>query len=258
MGALDGLGILVTRPELQANALCRLLSSEGGTPIRFPAMQISARPDRSAVRAAVGPVDRYALIVFVSTNAVRFGAALLEQRRELRLAAVGTATAQALNAAGYRVALRPDDGADSEALLRLPELRHLAGQRVLIVRGCGGREHLATELAARGAEVVYAEVYERRAASTAPEQLQRLELLWTQGGVHVYTVTSVELLDMLIGLLPTACRDRLPGTAALVGSERIAAHLRKLGLDSPVILAGSSEDASLVEALVRWRARHRS
>lgn len=257
MGALDGLGILVTRPEQQANGLCRLLSAEGGTPIRFPAMEICARADRAAVRAATGPVDRYGLIVFVSANAVRFGAGLLEQRRELRLATVGGATAQALNAAGYRVALRPDDGADSEALLRLPELRHLAGQRVLIVRGTGGREYLGTELAARGAEVVYAEVYERRAASPSPDQLARLESLWTRGAVHVYTVTSVDLLELLLKLLPAACRDRLPTTTALVGSERIAAHLRELDVGSPVVVADSSEDASLVEALNRWRIRHR-
>lgn len=257
MGVLDGLGILVTRPEQQSGALCRLLSAAGATPIRFPAVEIRARADRAAVRAAVGPVDRYGLIVFVSANAVRFGAPLLEQRRELRIAAVGGATAQALNAAGYRVALRPDDGADSEALLRLPELQHLAGQRVLIVRGSGGREHLATELAARGAEVVYAEVYERCPATPPPGQLEQLEQLWTQGAVHVYTVTSVELLDMLLPLLPPRCRDRLPTTTALVGSERIAAHLRELDLGSPLVVAASSEDASLIEALSDWRARHR-
>lgn len=257
MGALDGLGILVTRPEQQSNALCRLLTAEGGTPLRFPAMEIRARADRAAVRAAVGPVDRYGLIVFVSANAVRFGAPLLEQRRELRIAAVGGATAQALNAAGYRVALRPDDGADSEALLRLPEFQHLAGQRVLIVRGTGGREHLATELAARGAQVVYAEVYERGPARPTPQQLAQLETLWTQGAVHVYTVTSVELLDLLLPLLPPACRDKLPVTTALCGSERIAAHLRELDLGSPAVVAASSEDASLVEALVRWRVQQR-
>jgi uroporphyrinogen-III synthase len=258
MAALDGLGILVTRPERQASALCRLLSAAGGTPVRFPVMEIRARADRAAVRAAVGPVDRYGLIVFVSANAVRFGTALLEQRRELRLVAVGGATAQALNAAGYRVALRPDDGADSDALLRLPELQHLSGQRVLIVRGTGGREHLANQLVARGAEVVYAEVYERHPASPSPDQLAHLEKLWTQGAIHVYTVTSVDLLDMLLPLLPVACRDKLPVTTALVGSERIAARLRGLDLGSPVVVADSSEDTSLVDALSRWRARRRT
>lgn len=257
MGALDGLGILVTRPEQQANGLCRLLAAEGGTPIRFPVMEIRARADRAAVRAAVGPVDRYGLIVFVSANAVRFGAPLLEQRRELRLAAVGGATAQALNAAGYRVALRPDDGADSEALLRLPELQHLAGQRVLIVRGSGGREHLATELAARGAEVVYAEVYERLPATPTPEQLARIEQLWTHGAVHVYTVTGVEILEQLLTLLPIPCRDKLAVTTALVGSERIGARVRDLDIGSPLVVAASSEDANLVEALTRWRTHKR-
>ena len=138
---------------------------------------IKPRPDRAAVRAAVGPADRYDLVIFVSANAVRFGADMLDQRRDLKVAAVGQATAAALNAAGYRVSLMPSEGADSEALLAMPQLAHMAGQRVLIVRGTGGRELLSEVLTARGAQVQYAEVYTREAglplAGTARRKSRR-------------------------------------------------------------------------------------
>ena len=49
---------------------------------------------------------------------------LLEQRRDLNLAAIGPATLRALNQAGYRVAVQPAGGFDSESLLRHPRLRH--------------------------------------------------------------------------------------------------------------------------------------
>ena len=185
MTRLTGIGVLVTRPEHQAAHLCQLIEAEGGAAVRYPALDIRARPDRAAVRAAVGPADRYDFIVFVSANAVRFGADILGERRDLRVAAIGQATSAALNAAGYRVTLMPDEGADSESLLALPQLADLHGQRVLIVRGTGGRDLLFEAMTERGAQVQYAEVYTREAAYPSLERKAELETLWRQGGVKV-------------------------------------------------------------------------
>ena len=145
-GPLSGIGVLVTRPAHQAHHLCQLIEAQGGSTIVLPALQINPTADRPAIRAAVGPIDRYHLVIFVSANAVRFGGELIAQRRDLRIAAIGRATAQALNAAGYRVSVVPSTGADSESLLASAGLRHMSGQRVLIVRGKGGRELLGDTL----------------------------------------------------------------------------------------------------------------
>ncbi len=255
MNALAGIGVLVTRPQLQAGNLCRLIEAEGGTAIRFPALDIRPRADRAATRAAVGPVDRYQLIVFVSANAVRYGADMLGQKRDLRIAAIGNATAQALNAAGHRVALLPTDGSDTEACLKLQEIQHLDRQRVLIVRGTGGRELMGETLAQRGAEVVYAEVYERLRADPGPQVLAELERLWAQGGVHVYTATSTDLLENLIDILTPAGKELLQSTPMLTGARRVAEAETRLGIRSPVILAEGPGDAALVEALVAWRSK---
>lgn len=254
MDALAGLGVLVTRPQLQAHRLCQLIEAEGGSALRFPALAIRPVPDRAAIRAALGPIDRYSLVIFVSANAVRFGADLLGQRRDLRLAAVGRATAQALNAAGHRVSVIPAGGADSEALLAMPELQHMSGQRVLVVRGRGGRELIAETLAARGAEVGYAELYEREPARPTPEALATLEELWRQGGIHVYTATSPDVLEALLGIVTPRCRELMDSTPMLTGAQRVADRAVKLGLGSPVILAERQEDESLVAALLCWRA----
>lgn len=255
MARLSGVGVLVTRPEHQAHHLCRLVEAEGGSAVLFPALEIHPAPDRPAVRAMTGPVDRYALVVFVSANAVRFGSDLIGQRRDLRIAAIGRATAQALNAAGLRVSILPKGGSDSEALLATPELQHMAGQRVLIVRGRGGRELLGDTLAARGAEVVYAEVYERRPARPTREALAEVEELWRHGGVNVYTATSGELLEALVGLVTPRCRELMDSTALLTGASRVGERAARLGLGSPVILARAPDDEALVEALVEWNLR---
>ena len=113
---LHGVGVLVTRPQQQAMPLCRLLETEGASTFRLPAIEITALSDRRTLAARLGPLANFELIIFSSANAVRFGAVLLEQKRDLTLAAIGSATARALNQAGYRVAVQPADGkADGRA-----------------------------------------------------------------------------------------------------------------------------------------------
>jgi uroporphyrinogen-III synthase len=252
---LTGVGVLVTRPEHQAQHLCQLIEAEGGAAVRYPALDIKARPDRAAVRAAIGPADRFDLFVFVSANAVRFGADILGDRRDVRIAAIGQATAAALTAAGQRVSLMPEEGADSESLLALPQLADLGGQRVLIIKGSGGRELLFEAMTARGAQVQYAEVYTREAAYPSMERKAEVEALWRQGGIKVYTATSVDLLEALVGIVTPRCRELMHSTALVTGSQRVADAAGRLGLGSPLVLADSPEDAALVGALIRWRGQ---
>ena len=76
---LQGVGVLVTRPEQQAERLCALLEAEGAVAVRLPAIDIKPVPgahDFDAGPMASPPFD---LAIFTSTNAVRFGAALLER-----------------------------------------------------------------------------------------------------------------------------------------------------------------------------------
>src|ERR1700674_2181225 len=140
MPALQGIGVLVTRPEQQALPLCRLLEIQGASTLRLPAVEIKAIGNRREMAAQLGALADFDVIIFTSSNAVRFGASLLDQQRDLTLAAIGPATARALDQAGYRVAVQPPPGEtlDSEGLLRHPRLEHPAGRRILIIKGSGG------------------------------------------------------------------------------------------------------------------------
>ncbi len=148
---LHNLGVLVTRPELQGASLAQAITKRGGQPLLFPTVAIHARDDDTETRRTLAQVRDYDITVFVSPNAVRYGLELLgDQRGELDhtgLAAVGGATAQQLRDQGYTVDIVPPRGAGSEALLEHGALQKLAQQRVLIVRGVGGRELLADTLA---------------------------------------------------------------------------------------------------------------
>jgi uroporphyrinogen-III synthase len=254
MAALHGVGVLVTRPEQQAMPLCRLLELQGARTLRLPAIEIKPVGNRRETAAQLGPLAAFDVIIFTSANAVRFGASLLDQKRDLCVAAIGPATARSLNQAGYRVALQPHESFDSESLLRHPRLEHPAGRRILIIKGSNGRPFLEQELARRGAEVVATDVYRRVPAVPGDAALAALLGSFTAGEVQVITATSLEIAASLLQLAGPALRDQFERTHWLVPAGRVAAGVRELGLAAPLLPAESAEDHDLVAALVRWRS----
>jgi uroporphyrinogen-III synthase len=254
MRSLEGLGVLVTRPQPQSSPLCHRLLLEGARALCFPTLEIEPVGERRALAAQLGSLAAFDLVIFVSANAVRFGSPLLEQRRDVALAAVGAATARALNQAGYRVAVQPEDGSDSESLLRHPRLKSAAGKRFLLVKGEGGRALLEEELKRRGAHLTVIEVYRRVRAQPTALDLAALAAEFEAEAVQAITVTSVEVGEALLALATPALRAALERVAWVVPGTRVAAALRERGVGAPLLLAASAEDQALVEALKRWRA----
>jgi uroporphyrinogen-III synthase len=234
--------------------LCRLLESQGASTLRLPAVEIKAMGDRREAAARLGALEDFDVIIFSSTNAVRFGAALLDQKRDLTLAAMGPATGRALNQAGYRVAVQPPQSFDSESLLRHPALEHPAGRRILIVKGSGGRPLLEQELAQRGAQVMTVDVYRREPAVPSPAVLTALLERFTEGAVQVITATSLEIARSLLGMAGPALRAEFERAHWLVPGARVTAGVRECGLSAPLVQAESAEDQDLVAALLRWRS----
>jgi uroporphyrinogen-III synthase len=252
---LSGVAVLVTRPDQQATPLCNLLEARGAVALRLAAIHIEAVPNVLDLKLGLGPIDAFDLIIFTSANAVKFGTALLGEReqREPKLAAIGPATARALEQAGFRT-LVPRDGFDSETLLRHSVLDAATAQRILIVKGIGGRDEIQRELERRGAHVTVAEVYRRTRMQPSAETLAALEARFVVGEVHVITATSAEIAESLLQAATPLLRREFERVQWLVPSARVAAALRSSGLAAPVILADSAEDHDLVAAIARWRA----
>ncbi len=168
---LPGTGIILTRPIHQAQELARLIEAAGGRAIIFSALDINPQTLGPADQAKI---DTAEIAIFISANAVEFGLRYASLPHEIRLAAIGNTTAVALRQAGYRNIIVPTQGADSEALLATPALRDVAGKRVAIFRGVGGRETLRDTLRQRGAKVAYIECYTRRRPDVAPDVVSSL------------------------------------------------------------------------------------
>lgn len=244
---LAGLSVLVTRPEQQAEGLCELIENAHGRPVRFPALQILGPADKQAARAALVAASRADLLVFVSANAVQYAFPLLPEQLplDIAIAAVGSATARALDDVGLPPTLVPER-MDSEGLLSLPALQDVAGRSLLIVRGNGGRELLADTLRERGAEVTQVEVY-RRALPQRTAGSENLVRNWPRL-VDTVTVTSQAILDNLFTLLDEAGARLLQTTPLVVVSQRTAEHAVSRGCEF-VYVANSARDADLLAAL---------
>jgi len=252
--ALHGLGVLVTRPEHQATPLCELLVSAGATVLRLPAITIEPAPDLEPLLARLAALDAFEFIVFTSANAVRYGAFVLERSPPPLLAAIGPATARALEASGHCVTIVPAAGFDSESLLREPRLAQLRGRRVLLVKGEFGREHLQERLIERGASVTVADVYRRVPAHPDTAALTALQASMAAGAIAIVTATSAEIAASLLAMATPALRGAFERIHWLVPGARVAAAVRAAGVTAPFIQADSAEDQDLVSAIVRWRA----
>ncbi len=114
------------------------------------------------------------LIVFTSPASVRFAARQppLRSRPGQRWLAVGAGTAAALRRSGVRDVVAPDGRADSESLLALPALEHVAGRDIGLITAPGGRGVIAETLAHRGARLHLAPVYRREAAPPRRDRLR--------------------------------------------------------------------------------------
>jgi uroporphyrinogen-III synthase len=248
-GPLSDLGILVTRPARQAGAFAQKIAALGGNPVIFPAIAILPPSDPAALDRALAALGSYDLAVFVSANAVEYGAP--DVRRwppKLAAFAPGPGTAEALAAVGIAGARVPSTTFDSEGLLALPEFATISGKKVVIFRGDGGREHLGEALRERGARVDYVACYRRAKPSGGAAGLAEA---FRERRVDAVTITSTEGLDNLWALADDATRAGWRVVTTFVPHPRIADHARGLGLSARET-AGS--DAGIVAGLVEWAA----
>lgn len=258
MKPLAGKRILVTRPRAQAAALCDKLTAEGAKPVVFPTIEIAPLADSSELDRAIRDLATYHWIIFTSVNGVKafwdrldlggfaHSALLRGASQNLRgftghIAAIGPATARAVQAHGITASLIPDEYI-AEAIL--DNIGDVQGQRILLPRADIAREALAAELQKRGAIVDEIAVYHTLPAQPDPDGLRELGR-----GVDVITFTSSSTVRNFVAL---AGEDAiLPGTVIACIGPITANTARELGLRVDVMATEYTMDG-LVAALVEY------
>lgn len=276
--------VVVTRPAGQSRQLTEALQGAGLDVLSFPLLAIGPPADDAPLRAALARLDTFALVVFVSPNAIAFaldalagvqGTAAARWPAQVAVAVVGPASVAALAERGiaapaYRVIAPagangpghddtvPDAEAlrfDSEALWTQLDPAALAGKPVLIIRGNGGRDWLGDRLREAGAQVEAVEAYQRTLPEPSAMQWQAVRDNLRPGAApHAWLLTSSEAvrnLDVLARQHLSPQED-----ASLRQVQCIAPHARiaeqALALGFAHIQRAAPGDAGLLAACLQW------
>ncbi|WP_438951260.1 uroporphyrinogen-III synthase [Porticoccus sp.] len=245
------LSVLLVRPVQEQDELVKLLEQAGTQVYRCPVMDIEPVLSPEA-KSRVLDFDHYQIAIFVSRVAARLGMDWLENYwpelpMGIRYYAVGKATAAALAERGVHAEL-PRAGFNSEALLAMPSLRSIAGQKALIFAGQGGRTLLAQELQRRGAKVDRCELYRRCAIG---EHAVKIASLLAQSKLDLVAAHSGELVHNLLAVVPQALHETLHRLPIIVPGERVATIATDLSF-SQVLKAPSAAPEDMVSTILEW------
>jgi len=251
--ALRGRCVLVTRPRDQVMELAEGLRRRGATVVEAPAIRIEGPADGAPLDAALQRLEAFDWIVFTSANGVR---AFLDRiralnralpDRRLQIAAIGPATAAALEAEGLRVDLVPERFVAEEVFEALRQTGPLKGKRMLLPRADIAREALPDLLRAAGAEVEVVVAYR---TVTAVEEVSRALDLVNEGRVDVVTFTSGSTVRSFLSAAPNTGELRGKFASASIGPITSRA-LRDAGFE-PDIEASVYTVDGLIEAIERY------
>jgi uroporphyrinogen III methyltransferase/synthase len=200
------------------------------------------------VARAADEIESYALVVVTSPN----GAELLMEALAARgkdaralanatVAAIGPGTAAALAARGIRADVLPERSI-AESLVEELKSVDVGGKKVLVARASEARDLLPDALGERGADVDVVALYDTRAETIAPDQLEQAR------GADYVTFTSSSTVRLF--LEAAGGNGTLEGVRVVSIGPVTSETAREHGLDVHVEAERHDVDG-LVDALVR-------
>lgn len=241
---LTGIGVVVTRPEAQSQALVNGLAAQGAAVTGLALTRIVGRDDAwtSSERQTLASAD---LVAVTSVNGAR------ELARQLPLngcvfpaaamvVAVGRQTAAALADAGIAADLVPREATSAAIIDALIPAHAVDGRRIVLARARAGRPELADGLIAAGADVHELPLYETVACRpTAQEVACALQCdIWT-----FLSPSSVDVALATVGI------DRLRTRTIVSIGPTTTAHLTSCGV-SVAAEASTRSAAGVVDAVI--------
>jgi uroporphyrinogen III methyltransferase/synthase len=252
---LRGLRIVVTRAREQAAELVRALEGLGAEVLVAPAIRVEplGADELEPLAAALEGLRAYRWVVFTSQNTVQVVCDRMaewgrspHELRAVPVAAIGPATAAALEARGVTPEVVPPQFVAEGVLEALAARGGLRGARVLLPRAAEARDVLPDGLRALGADVDVIPVYRTVGAAGDGGALAAALLA---GTIAAVTFTSSSTVRHFVDLVGRAAATTPRYAAAVIGPVT-AATARQLGL--PVAVEAEEYTVpGLVDALVR-------
>lgn len=236
------MSFLVARPALKAYGTQQALQEAGFEAAIAPVISIDI--SQNAVLNQDFKNTTADIIIFTSTHAVDWltQQALTITKSTVKIICVGQSTAKALVSIlseGMAPNIIVPKSENSEGILALPILNAVSNQSILILKGEGGRELLASTLSSRGAKVRELAVY-KRVLNNADAISEAGKYTFKQAHIRCIIVTSVEIAQALLHIYDYNWLQKLPW---MVASERIKDYATQRGIASIFVSEGASNQA---------------
>jgi uroporphyrinogen-III synthase/uroporphyrinogen III methyltransferase/synthase len=249
---LTGRKVLVTRAQHQAGKLSEGLRALGAEPVEVPVLEIVAPESYAPLDDALQNLDRYDWLILTSSNtlqAVSARAALFgvnpANAEGLKVAAVGSATAEAARHCGFQVSVVPESYVSESLVASLRD--QIVGKRVLLARAAVARDVIPDALRATGATVDVVDAYRNVLPEAAPEQLRQA----LANGIDAATFTSSSsVMHLAEATRAAGVAWPFEGVPAISIGPITSQTLRELGW-APAAEANPSDIPGLIAAVVR-------
>jgi uroporphyrinogen III methyltransferase/synthase len=262
---LAGRTVVVTRAASQAGAFIAALESYGASVISCPTIEIAEPESYERLDEAIDHLYGYDWLIFTSANGVEYFLRRLQTRGvgveeldELKVCAIGDATADKLRDAHVHVDLIPSQAKAEGVFAALSEFaggtEQLHGLNILIPRAAAGRDYLPKSLEEAGARVDVVTAYR----TVLPENLDRGRLSAMLTGsadcIAFMSSSSVKNLAMLFDTHDLG--EKLQGLAIACIGDVTAATAAEHGLRVD-IQPEETTAAALANAIAEYYSRHK-
>lgn len=248
---LHGKKIMVTRAREQAGKLIDMLQDLGAACIELPAIKIEPLSSYNELDEAIRALANYQWLIFTSANGVKYFFERLaylggDARRLalLKIAAIGTGTAECLKKFGIRADIVPVEFR-AEGIVAALQDDIVPGSRVLIPRAQEAREVLPQSLTELGASVTvvpaYRTVVDRKAVNSEKLQSQSMDYV---------TFTSSSTVKNFLKMTGSEGRNLLARTKIACIGPITAATCVAAGF-TPDVIAEPFTMKGLVEAIAK-------
>ena len=202
---LSGLRVLVGRTRHQASTLSEGLRSLGADVIEIPFIEIRKPRSYKPLDGALKSIAKYDWLILTSVNGVEALATRMTKSRmrpsqmaHLKIAAIGPATAEAIQKCGLKAAVVPERYIAESVVESLRG--KVKGKRVLLVRARVARDVIPRELRRAGGRVDVVEAYQ---TAVPPASKRRLQLIMKDPArrPHIVSFTSSSTVRNFVALL---------------------------------------------------------
>lgn len=227
---LDNIRILLCRPDSSSNEMAKALSAVGAECNSLPTLDIVPISISESDKQKIINLDQYQHIIVVSQHAASYGIDKIDEYwpqfpSNQNWFAIGRKTAEILNSNNLNLISTKQD-MDSETLLQHSLLKQIDRQKILILKGHKGRDHLQDSLEEKGAFVDKLELYERQCPDYSSDHLHNQ----IQKFDPQYVIAlSGETLENLISLSKKA-NISIKQYSFILSSQRVANIASKNGL----------------------------